>query len=281
MKSVLRQHKIKKRRARIRKIMVWGTLCSLLLGGGAVALLIAPQLQLRHIAVSGQETISAGDVERVVRAELAERVFGLFLRGNMLLFRMGALEARILKEFPDIASAEVSRSFINRDVQVVVRERTMWGVYCLSSAEEIGDETIPAQCYYIGTDGVLFAVSPQFTGSVIFRVTDYRPNKHTYTLGNRVIAEDSREKIQYMEKFLMDKLSVSVREVVLGRIYNDTIELVTSEGWYVLLDEATDVKPRANDLLLIFEKRAIDRARLEYVDIRFAGKVFYKLYQNR
>lgn len=267
MKSVLRQHKIKKRHALIRKIMVWGTLCSLLIGGGAVAMLMAPQLQLLHIAVSGQETIPAGDVERVVRAELADRVFGLFSRGNMLLFRTGMLEARILKEFPDIASAEVSRSFTGRDVQVVVRERAMWGVYCMLGAEE---------CYYIGMDGVLFAVSPQLTGSVIFRVTDYHPNENTYTLGSRVVGDESREKIQYMEKFLTDKLSVSVREVVLGRTYNDTIELVTSEGWSILLDEATDVKPRANDLLLVFEKHTIDRARLEYVDIRFEGKVFYK-----
>lgn len=272
MKSVLHQHKIQKRHARIRKIIMWIVFCSLFLGGGAVALLMAPQLKLLHIAVSGQETISAGDVERVVRAELAERVFGLFSRGNMLLFRTSMLEARILKEFPTIASAEVSRSFINRDIQVVVREHALWGVYCLSGAEE---------CYYVGTDGVLFAVSPQFTGNVIFRITDYRQGGNAYALGSRVVAEDTREKIQYMEKFLKDTLDISVREVVFGRTYNDTIELVTNEGWYILLDEATDVKPRANDLLLIFEKHTIDRARLEYVDIRFEGKVFYKLYQNR
>ncbi|TSC78163.1 MAG: Uncharacterized protein G01um101429_910 [Parcubacteria group bacterium Gr01-1014_29] len=276
MKSVLRQHKIQKRHARIRNVTMWIMFCSLLLGGGAVALLMVPQLQLEHITVLGQETISMGDVERVVHAELADRVLGLFSRGNMLLFRTSMLEARILKEFPTIASAEVSRSFTSRDVQVAVRERTLWGVYCMSGAEETSDETTPAQCYYIGTDGVLFEISPRFTGSVIFRVTDYRQGGTAYTLGSRVVEDESREKIQYMEKFLTDKLSVSVREVVLGRTYNDTIELVTNEGWYVLLDGATDVKPRANDLLLVFEKHTIDRTRLEYVDIRFEGKVFYK-----
>ena len=136
------------------------------------------------------------------------------------------------------------------------------------------------ECYYIGMDGVLFAVAPRLTGNVIFRVTDYRPNEHTYTLGSHVVEDKSREKIQYMEQFLKDTFGVSVREVVLGRTYTDTIEIVTSESWYVLLDEATDSKSRANDLLLVFEKHTIDRARLEYVDIRFEGKVFYKLYGN-
>lgn len=57
-----------------------------------------------------------------------------------------------------------------------------------------------------------------------------------------------------------------------------TIELVTSEGWAIYLDAAQDLEEQLANAELILETKVGDgRGRLEYIDVRFGEKVFYKL----
>jgi len=49
------------------------------------------------------------------------------------------------------------------------------------------------------------------------------------------------------------------------------------EGWYALLDEETNFKTAFENMKLVLENQIKDkRAELEYIDLRFSNKVFFK-----
>ena len=189
-----------------------------------------------------------------------------FPRSNVLLFRPYVLERYILQEFPRLASADVSRSF-SRELTLDVSERSPWGLYCKISVRD---------CYYIAEDGVLTAPAPHLIGNAVFRITDQRTMSAFFILGERAIEESDAVFFRQVINLLTDRYKVTVREVMLGRVFQDQTELYTDEGWYVLFDERTNKERALENLVLVLDQHIIDRSTLEYIDIRFEGKVFYK-----
>lgn len=266
MSSVLKQHRVAKQRTFIRKIVLRISLICVAIGGGAAILLWVPQLRFWSTSVSGNTAVSSEEILNVTNNFLGEKIFILFPQGSVFLFRSFNLEARILEAFPHIATVDVSHSF-QRKISITITERAMWGLYCKDSA-------LP--CFYITEDGVITAEAPQLTGTILFRINDKRPGLDTRVVGNTVIEEPLAARIRQVTNMLAERHHIMVREVILGDVFEDNIKLITTEGWYILFDEQTHVERAFENLLLVLEKQITDRADLEYIDIRFDGKVFYK-----
>ena len=266
MKSVLLQHRVKQKHLRLRRFAVRFGIFFVLGGGGILFLLLSPRFQLGPITLSGNATVPSEEITTAAGAFFGERVAWFFSRGNMLLFRSNALESYMLKEFPRLASADVKRSF-SQELALHVLERAPWGLYC---------KHVERDCYYIAEDGVLTAEAPQLTGSAMFRVIDKRSLSAFFLLGDRAIEEFETVFLRQIVYLLKDRYEVTVQEVILGRMFQDQTELLTNEGWYVLFDERTNKKRALENLTLVLDQHLTDRSTLEYVDIRFEGKVFYK-----
>ena len=266
MKSVLIQHRTRQKRARMRRFFVRFGILFLAGGGSILFLLLSPRFQFGLATLSGNTSISSEDITRAADRFLSGRAAWLFPRSSVLLFRPDVLEAHILKEFPRLATAEVSRSF-SRELALRVSERSLWGLYCKNSQRD---------CYYIAEDGVLVMEAPQLTGSAIFRIMDQRTKAAFYILGDAVMSESDAAFLRNAADVLRNTYRTAVREVVLGREFQDQTELATSEGWYVLFDERTNKERALENLELVLNQHITDRSDLEYVDIRFEGKVFYK-----
>lgn len=229
-------------------------------------LLLSGRFQFKNASLSGNVSISSEEILHSVDMYLAERVLWFFPRSSVFLFRPRALEARIRKEFPRVAEASVSRSY-SRELAVRVSERSPWGLYC---------KTDTADCFYVAEDGVLTAEAPHLTGNAVFRIRDYRARAAFFLLGNTAINESDAAYIRQVVDFLMHQYNVSVREIALGRVFEDQTEIVTNEGWQVLFDERTNKERALENLSLVLGQHITDRTLLEYIDIRFEGKVFYK-----
>jgi hypothetical protein len=265
MKSVLQTHKADKRRQKVRRAILWITIPLIVFVVSSIVVLLLPQLQVTSVSVFGNELVSEDDVLSIARTVLREHVLAIFPRSNIFLFSSAVLSERIRAELPLIATADITRSF-GRDINITVSERETWGVYCVATERD---------CFYIATDGILIASAPQLTGSVIFRVVDMRMNG-TQSTGDRAIEKDRAARTQQVAVWLWDRYGLELREVVLGREFEDRTELYTNEGWYILIDEQTDITHALENTELVLEQRIPDRLELEYLDIRFEGKVFYK-----
>lgn len=266
MKSVLTQHRTQQKRTKIRKFLSRFGIVFILIGGCVLFLLMSPWFRFESLVLSGNVSIPSEEIMRVANNFLSGRVVWFFPRRGMFVFRPGAFESYILKEFPKLSAADVSRSF-SRELILHVREHSSWGLYCKTNADD---------CFYISQDGVLVASAPQLTGNSVFRITDQRTVSAFYILGEQVIEESDAVFLHQVIDLLADRYQVTIREVVLGRVFQDQTELLTNEGWYALVDKHTDKDRALENLTLVLDKHITNRVLLEYIDIRFENKVFYK-----
>ena len=266
MKSFLTQHRTKQKRMKVRKFFLRFGIFFVVAAGSVLFLLFLPQLQFGHVSLSGNTSVASEDIMHSADRFLSKRVVWFFPRSNVLLFRPHVLESYILQEFPRLASADVTRSF-SRELTLDVSERSPWGLYCKISVRD---------CFYIAEDGILTAPAPRLTGNAVFRITDQRTMSAFFILGERALEESRATFFQQVISLLKNRYKVMVQEIMLGRVFQDQTEIFTNEGWYVLFDERTNKERALENLALVLDQHITDRSTLEYIDIRFEGKVFYK-----
>ena len=276
MKSVLQQHKRHRRQRVVRKVVLCaGALLGVLTTGTAILFLL-PQLSFHSVAISGAVSVPADEITRIADRMLQEKLFYLFPRRHMFLFRPAELESSIIAAFPIFSHVEVRRSW-RAGISIAVSERSHWGIYCMVPKTE-EKNIFYDNCYYIAEDGTVFAEAPSLTGNALLRVIDMRTEeRQEAVVGREAVDRDRIERIQRTDAWLREHFDSTLREAVLGRPYESDMELTAAEGWYVRLDDRICVSCVLDDLAVVLAEQVPDRTRLEYADIRFDGKVFYKL----
>lgn len=274
MTSVLQQHRLHKRKRFIHKIFSRFLVFLASLALVAVVLLFLPQLSFRKIHVSGNTTVASADIMQISERMLEEKILYVLPRRNIFLFRPHLLEGEVRSAFPLLSEVNVSGSLWG-GVAVAVSEREQWGVYCKAIFTE--NQTTPSSgCFYIAADGVLFAEAPTLMGNAMFRIIDMRAETKELKVGDHGIAKEFISPIRDVAAWFSDRYQGVIQEAIIGRPYESDMELGTDEGWYIRLDKETCTACALDDLAVVFEKQIKDRANLEYVDVRFNGKVFYK-----
>lgn len=272
MQHILEKQRKRRRRTRLRQLLL--RLLFFVFVGASIfgAVIFSPFLRIRHIVILTKGETSSEEIEGVLQGVLAERVFfGMVPRAHIFFLRASYIKEKLQEVFPRIASADVSRSF-RGELSIIIKERMVWGIYCDAGLPpEIGKE----KCYYMSDDGILFADAPRLTGTVIFRITDHR--SHALHLGASPFKNSERNAIQRIRSAVPKYLSVEVEEVTIGLEEDGSLRAYTHDGWYILFDDETSIEKALQNLALVFEKQVANPKNLEYADIRFGEKIFYKV----
>lgn len=260
------------------RVLAPALLLVLVLGG----MFFAPQLKVKQIKIEGATEVSQAELEELARNSVMGRSFGIFPKDRVFFVPTAEIRDQILRAYPRISDAAVSHVFPNM-LSIEIKERAVWGIYCVRQPEQtIDTEPMPpvyevptGGCYLADEAGVLFAEAPDIQGSALMRI--YAFSTETPTVGMRVLNTQVQKTTQAFIESLESTLSIQVQEILLGNPYNESITLRTAGGWGIFLEKETDTETALQNLALILEKKVADQSRLEYVDLRFANKVFYKV----
>lgn len=130
------------------------------------------------------------------------------------------------------------------------------------------------QCVYIDKDGYIFEKAPYFSGEIFLKFFDERDNNQGLAL-NRVLL--SKDQFENINKF---KDLINHEEIYISAVFlkNDgNFEFKTTEGWLIKLDERNDQKISFENLKISLEQEIKEKRKdLDYIDLRFGNKVFYK-----
>ncbi len=234
--------------------------------GGAVYLLRLPELQIREIRISGNNTLVAGDLEAAVAAKLSGEYLFLLPKRSIFLVSGGEIEEYLRLKFPKIKEVDAERKF-PREILVNLEEREFWGIFCSGPNE--------ARCVYIDETGFSYAGAPESSGSLLRKV------KSDDLIGPEVgvsILEKSRVE-------LLDELARRVEQTIgsgatgyyLFSALPREIRLETNEGFQIFFETGGDWENTFQVLKRVFEEEIKDkRSKIEYVDLRFGNKVFYR-----
>lgn len=268
--------KPKPRRPFARRVLVIPGLIAALavLGFGLWYLLNLPYLRVDEVEVVGVRQVSAGDIERAVRDDLSGAVWLLFPRASFFLVSTGALERRLRERFREIQEIDVSKRFPDR-LTARVTERTLWGVYCVRSSSTVppGQAGEPAHdCAYLDTRGVAYEELSRFAGWLLPVIYGAAPPR----LGDPAVPAGTLELFNGARAALAS-LGGELLSLSRSTTTPDDVRLALAEGWSVWVTASRPIPEWMNILKTVLEKEIGERrSELDYMDLRFGAKVFYK-----
>jgi hypothetical protein len=267
---------LKMRKRRVRAALALGVLVGCI--GFAYAIhhvSYLPRFTVSSVAVEGEQRLSERLVRAYAESVLEDGSFRFISRDNFLVYPKDALAAGVAASFPRIESAEVDRdSVAGTTLVLTIREREPYALWC----EEVSGvaTSTRADCYVMDEGGYVYAKSGEpadepstsyvFTGGLAATGTP---------IGMR-FAPDHIDKV----RTLLDALAAAG--------YSPTgAKVVGGEDYFVPLQAAPLLKisfasdpstvMRNLELVLASEELTGKLQKIEYVDLRFGNRVYYKL----
>ena len=250
----------KRRRKRVALVTLGGIFVAALL----TALFSWPRFSVEEITLEGEGRVSERDLTVAITALLEGDSLWIFPRRNIFRVNADMLETVLRNQFPDIASIKVSRGFPDA-LRVTIAEREERAVLC----EPEG------QCAFLDAEGYIFKESPYFSPGVYLEFRDERYGTTTEEylekpwIGETLLPTD-------VYRALVD-FAASVSGVRFTLQKDGDYRIETKEGWEIKLADDVDLElARANLKIFMREVGVDERRALEYVDVRFGNKIFYK-----
>lgn len=237
----------------------------LLLLAAAAYVANLPAFAVNDISVSGRDA-SAEEIREAVRAMLEGKFLLLIPRKNFFAVSGQRIADELQRQFPEIASVHVDKDFPHR---IIIRAegRHLWGVYCRREGA-----LPPAECAYLDADGTAYEELEHFAGwllPVIYGVSPARLGEPAVPPGMLGFFSDAQASLAGIGgKLLVLSFATSTP---------DDARLSLAEAWYLLVTRSRPVAEWMGTLRTVLEKEIGERRpELEYVDLRFGAKVFYK-----
>jgi len=254
-----KRHRVKKKKSIFKKRGFWISILFFLTSGLLVYFFAFSQtFQIKEIRISGNEKVSSEDLKDTVDTKI-EKSFFLSIENNIFLANLKGIEKTILDKFPQVAEAKLKRNLPNTLV-LEIRERAPLAVFCQDSKG----------CFKIDKEGVAFEESGEDNGLTIFS-----QKEEELILGKKVIREDYLKSILEIQKSLKGNLKIEIEKFLL---FDDKLSVKTAQGFEIYFDLRGNVSEQIFNLDLILKEKIPpeNRGELQYIDLRFGDRVFYK-----
>lgn len=233
----------------------------------AAAAVLAPQFRVDEIRVSGgSEPVRA--VVQTLAWEIIRAESFFAGKARLLLIRPDRLAAELQRRVPTLLTAKVSRS-LPRAVAIIIQDKV-----------PLGFLATPQGLFAVDSEGAIIRpVSPADVASAGLPVVYLGHYSDKIDIGAVVVERDVLERLHDVVVLLPERLGVSVVDLTLPAAGSEEVHVRTDRGELLLFDTR---RPLADQLRILEHALAeevppADVDRLEYVDLRVPGKVFYRV----
>lgn len=229
-----------------------------------------PRFNISSITVSGTQLVAPTDVQSFAEGELQSTGHPFLSPRNIFLYHPRHMGTAIVAAFPRIKSVQVGRdSLFATDVHIAVVERQSFALWCTSETD----------CYQMDDSGFIFASVAQDASSTLQFATSY--------LFEGGIASSSGPVGQSFAPahvpgilVLLQKLSQAGFPSHGAVVINDSdFSIPLTLGFYLKASFGEGADMLVKNLQLVLSSDALQgkAGQLQYVDLRFGDKVYYKL----
>jgi len=223
---------------------------------------------VRNINVDGNSVVQTEDVLDIVEKESYGKYLYLFTKQNTFIYPKDTIESRLLNEFKRIKTLDIKREDFNA-LEIYITEYSPEHLWCSEKVE--GDEVvINENCYFMNKEGYVYAKAPSFSGNIFFEWYTKSPNNEP--IGNFILETDIFNKLL---TFIDVVGSIGFDLVRITQQEEGDFTLVASDGNKILFNIDQDSAVLVDTLDSVLDEIEEDQ-QLEYIDLRFGNKVFYK-----
>jgi cell division septal protein FtsQ len=263
--------KKKRRKIIIAKILFF-TMCGLVLIGLLAGASRIPALRIKDVEISGNKILEKEDLKRTVEEILSEKYLWLFSKSNVFIYPQESLRTRLIAEYGRINDLNISLTR-DRVLHLTLSERTGKYLWC---GQDMTEED--KKCYFLDDQGYIFDEAPYFSGEVYFKFYgESAPGQYFL-----------KDKFKKLIDFIAALTKMGLRPVVLLDKDENDLELYLSRGApaevrpKVLIKKNSDFEKIIENLDAALGTDPLktewkdNYAKLEYIDLRFENKVYYR-----
>lgn len=270
--------KNKKRKILIKRVVIFVILLGMLVGGLSYLSRIK-KLNIAEINIEGNKIIDTDKVKSVVENEIAGKYFWLFPKTNILLYPKNSIKTKVGDTFKRFKNVEISLQ--NGVLLVSVAERAPEYTWCKKEPTIDDDQE---DCYFLDGDGYIFDKAPYFSGEVYFKFYGQNDLEQGEASGS-YLASGYFDNLILFKSILED---MGLKPVILHLEENNDIKMFltkakpTSLGPEIIFKKDSDVQKIAENLKAALDTEPLlskfknEYSSLEYIDLRFGNKVYYK-----
>lgn len=267
----------KKRKARFLKLGLFFFFVVLVFVG-LIFLSRLDRFRISGIQFSGGLLVYPTDVEKETNDFLSGNYFWFFPKNNIFLYSQKSLANDLKDKFKRIDTISID-SIDFKTLKIVIKERGLFALWCRDSKEETPDE----KCYFMDNNGIIFSEAPIFSGDAYFKYYGSVPDQDN-PIGSTYLAS-STEFVE-ISQFVDRIKSMSIRPIYLVSNGEGQFNVFVSGNGKIIFDDTQDFSKTADNLeslLKTISSSTISAtstditSNIDYIDLRFGNKLFYKL----
>lgn len=233
---------------------------------GVVSVFRIQSLRVSKIAVKGNTSLGSENLGAAVLSQMSGNYISLFPRDSIFLYDKNNIKRELLKDFPQIYEASLETNF-PKSLTLTVEERVTYGLFC-------EDE----KCAFVDSNGEVFQMAPNYSDGVYLTfvplgTTTVKKIENDFKKFNLLPESEFLDLKEFLSQ--LRKIGVHANKVAIGDEGN--YEIYTRKGWYIILAKSANLDAAVGNLnILLKEKIKKGENLLDYVDLRFGNKIFYK-----
>ncbi len=280
----LREHRLRRRR----RIFVALSVLFFVLIGTGVYLSRLPRIQLTTVEVVGNKVVDTDDIVSHVEQYLSGHYAYLIPHRDALIYPRQKIVADLVKSFPRFDSVAVYRTSWHT-LQVTVSEVRGRALWCGATDTDLSAGATAQPCYFTDETGRIVSDAPYYSGNVYprffggtIRASSARLDD-TNPIGTSFTDPDTFQKLIAFQDAVAN-FGFQIRSVNIGTDTEDTILIDLGGGKTAPVrfhkeDNFGTLEGNLSAALgnpTLANALKTDKQNLEYFDLRFTNKVYYK-----
>jgi hypothetical protein len=242
---------------------------------GALALWYtgSERFRITTVAVQGNTVVSSEEIIKVATNTLSGSGSRFVPRTSRLWYSPEDILASVQKAFPRIQSVDVA--VVHNVLTLTVSERTVYALWC------IGTPSTEGPCFVADINGYIFDEAPVLSGDSFIRYFGPLGMASSSPLGETIGGDSTVfHDIGYFLNEL-SSLDLAVRAVMFAD--GGDVDFYLQTGGKILAGDRSNFARALQNITTLQLDRALGLDRviasgtLDYVDVRYGNKVFYKV----
>jgi len=216
--------------------------------------------KIKQVDITGLKMIEQSELETLVNQQLDSWRWRLLPQRNLLLMDRGLLAKKITSKY-NLNNLTLNKGW--KKLAVIVEEKVSFLIVYNQH-----------NFYFVDEEGIVTTMISEAEAQEYWQQFPLlNIGEQSLAIGDQVISAKAVDfLIKLDEELKLKPLPIYGYEARAG----DEVALVAKQGWRGIFSVDSDPRVALDNLLLIITEKVEDQNQLEYIDIRFGDKVFYK-----